>query len=605
MKKNFRFAFVGAIALLGAVGISSCSSSNDEVIDNPNYDPETNTVKTEFTLSLPNYFGSSTRQTATVAQTTGNFRGMQDMVLIPYNTTVSGETKPWKEKVFNIGIIGATAADGNYWNKETQKAKVYKNLDVPIGTNRFMFYGQATTSGTDYFTYGKLNALDFSTDAAKTTAASDINFALQPILSSYTFSETGDAKGWTICEYLKAIRVTTGISSTALISLLNSFQPKAASSASVQAAVDALWKQVIAIEGLSDADKNTIKGRIEGDTQSNATIDASNNVTLSAVNLTGYPANLYLPDGAVVFSWSNADPSVPSIKATDNLEVADLTKFVYPAALYYRANSTIGVSNKDNVSEKYGSYSWSEILSSSTEDGPTYTWTDASVSANTRSIALHDQIQYAVGRLDLSIQAVNGTLYDAEGQAVTVDGSGFPVSAVFVGGQKNVGYDFTPNSSSTTYTIYDKIMNGTIAAKGGSAVGTNHTLVLETTDATKQVNVAVELTNNSDRAFRGKDGIVPKGGKFYLVGILDLNAASGVTHPTAGVRSKVFEQDYTTTATFTIIQGTSAATPTPNTNTTGLGAAFNVLPDLAISQLEVAFSVDLDWTPGITFEVNL
>ena len=98
MKKNFRFAFVGAIALLGAVGISSCSSSNDEVIDNPNYDPETNTVKTEFTLSLPNYFGSSTRQTATVAQTTGNFRGMQDMVLIPYNTTVSGETKPWKER---------------------------------------------------------------------------------------------------------------------------------------------------------------------------------------------------------------------------------------------------------------------------------------------------------------------------------------------------------------------------------------------------------------------------------------------------------------------------------------------------------------------------
>ena len=148
-------------------------------------------------------------------------------------------------------------------------------------------------------------------------------------------------------------------------------------------------------------------------------------------------------------------------------------------------------------------------------------------------------------------------------------------------------------------------MNGTVAAKGNEAVGINHTLVLETAETTTQVNVAVELTNNSGTAFKGKDGIVPKGGKFYLVGVLDLNAPSGVTHPTAGNRSKIFEQDYTTTATFTIVQGVSAATPTPGTNNKGLGAAYNVLPDLAISQLEVAFSVDLTWKPGISFAVDL
>ena len=68
MKKLFNLALFGAIALTGAVGFSSCSSSSDEVINNPNYDPETNTVKTEFTISLPNYVGASTRQTDVITQ---------------------------------------------------------------------------------------------------------------------------------------------------------------------------------------------------------------------------------------------------------------------------------------------------------------------------------------------------------------------------------------------------------------------------------------------------------------------------------------------------------------------------------------------------------
>ena len=55
-----------------------------------------------------------------------------------------------------------------------------------------------------------------------------------------------------------------------------------------------------------------------------------------------------------------------------------------------------------------------------------------------------------------------------------------------------------------------------------------------------------------------------------------------------------------TKANFTITQGTFEVS-----NTTGLGAAYNVLPDLTVSQLEVAFSVDLTWIPGITFDVNL
>ena len=269
--------------------------------------------------------------------------------------------------------------------------------------------------------------------------------------------------------------------------------------------------------------------------------------------------------------------------------------------MYYRANSTIGVSSNSEVSKTFATTeSWSDITNSTK-----YTWTgdDAVVGAETRSIALHDQIQYAVGRFDLSIKAADATLYDNYGNSVTVDATnGFPVSAVIIGGQKPVKYDFTPTGT-ISYTIYDNVMNGTVAAKAETtASSVNHTLVLETETSAKQVNIAVELTNNTGSAFRGKDGTVPAGGKFYLVGILDLDATTGKT----GNRTKVFEQDYITSAVFTIVQGNAhGGTPTKDTNNTGLGAAFNVVPDLTASQMEVAFSVDLSWQQGLQFNIDI
>ena len=302
----------------------------------------------------------------------------------------------------------------------------------------------------------------------------------------------------------------------------------------------------------------------------------------------------------MTIDWTDSDD--PQINGSTGLDVIDLTKLVYPAALYYRANSTIGVSATETVSNNYGEASWETI--SNTSSTTYYTW-NGTVDGNTRSIALHDQIQYAVGRLDLKVAAENSTLYDANGTAVSVNTDGFPISAILIGGQKNVGYDFTPGSYTGTvnsYTIYDNVMNGTVAAKvTGTDGGTNRTLVLETasstleTGACKQVNVAVEMTNNTGAAFRGKDGDVPAGGKFYLVGVLDID-----NNKTSGDRTKIFEQDFITTASFTIKQGTPA-----DKNTKGLGAAYNVIPDLTISNLEVAFSVDLTWQSGLTFNVDL
>jgi hypothetical protein len=584
MKKNFKYALLGAIALTGAVSFSACSSSED-VVDNPDYNPETNSVKTEFTISLPNYFGSETRQTATIAQTTSSFRGMQDMVLIPYGDVVGDGSTPLFSKVFNLPAIDT-------WDLSSQNAKVYKTLDVPIGTKVFMFYGQAKVSGTN-FENGKLNA-----PTSFAGAASTYNFTLEPILASYTYNETTDTKGYAICNYLKTIRATTGITSLELSSLLANFKPTAASSASIQAAVEDLWTKVLAYNEADATGVSNIKSSIEGENQANAAITTgTNKVTLNADNLKGYPANLGIPDGAVAIDWST--PATPVINGpSTGLSVTDLTKYVYPAALYYRANSTIGVSSNTEVSKTFSSDSWATIANSDK-----YTWNNAVVSAETRSIALKDQIQYAVGRFDLSILAENATLYDNYGNPVTVEESGFPVSAVIIGGQKPVKYDFTPTGT-ISYSIYDNVMNGAVVAKVEVDPSTvNHTLVLETEESAKQVNVAVELTNNTGAAFRGKDGTVPENGKFYLVGTLDLTKTGEYTNSNS--RSKIFEQDYITKAVFTIKQGSAhGGEPAKDTNTTGLGAAYNVVPDLTVSQLEVAFSVDLTWKSGLEFAIS-
>ena len=47
MKKYFTYAFAGAIALTGAVGFASCSTSGEDVVSNinqPDYNPSNNSV---------------------------------------------------------------------------------------------------------------------------------------------------------------------------------------------------------------------------------------------------------------------------------------------------------------------------------------------------------------------------------------------------------------------------------------------------------------------------------------------------------------------------------------------------------------------------------
>ena len=95
MKKNFRFALLGATALMGAASFTACSSS-DEIVDNPDYNPETNTVKTQFTISFPENVAKTRQSAATVqnAENITSFRGMDNIVLYPFYATGDVNTDP-------------------------------------------------------------------------------------------------------------------------------------------------------------------------------------------------------------------------------------------------------------------------------------------------------------------------------------------------------------------------------------------------------------------------------------------------------------------------------------------------------------------------------
>jgi hypothetical protein len=91
------------------------------------------------------------------------------------------------------------------------------------------------------------------------------------------------------------------------------------------------------------------------------------------------------------------------------------------------------------------------------------------------------------------------------------------------------------------------------------------------------------LLNNSGQDFYGNDGLVPAGGKFYMVANLKVDANSAEP-------KRVFAQDYVTTANLTI---------------NSLQNAYVTIPDLRSTKLQLGLAVDLSWEAGLTFNVTI
>lgn len=623
MKKNLIYMGMGAMALVTPLLLSSCSSDDPSGQVAPT--PTGETVKTSFTLSvgLPKgngsngakgNFGTRMGEDVTQAQTSPVFRGMDNMTLIPF-TTGAAVTTSDNPAGSNINLPNATVNTLTQDQlTQTGNAHVYTDVSVPVGVRSFLFYGKAVdaTAGTDastapdMFKYGSLTTAGLSEGAP-----SGISFSPKQI-----YTGSADTKATSLATYLTTIAgssykdaqstehkwsavsadASTG-QGTALATLYTNFTSlTAGSSASVQAAVQELYTSLNSLLSGNQTDVNKgIINAIITNIKTGATVADNGTLTLNDT-YTGFPANINLPDGAVTVRFENGafTAQTSATYTTDGTQVAALSDYVYPANLWYRANTLIKTSDKVLTDKYTNGTAWDAILAN-------YDGGDGIVKNSTASIALKDQIQYAVGRLSMTVKVADGTLYDGNGETVTVPKEGFPVSAVLIGDQRKVDFQFAPVSKGEKqYTIYDKELTGINATTTGSSA--NNTLALET-PADENVNVLLELTNNTGKRFKGKDGYVPAGGKFYLLGTLKPSEGT-VDGKTSTTLKQVFKQDYVTTANFTIVNNTKDASTNPKQDN-GLGAAYNVIPDLRTPALSIGLSVDLTWQNGLTFNINM
>lgn len=614
MKKNFKYALLGAIALTGAVSFSACSSSED-AIDNPDYNPETNSVKTTITLSVnpanANASGNaSTRQTDAICQKDGSFRGITNMILVPSNAAVTADNETTNKIALEDFTFDAST-----------NHKLYSNKDVTVGVTHFLFLGKAknnaATSGSNIETKLASGYTENTISTAGTVGT--IAITPQPIATTTGSWATQTAA---LVTYLNSIADASGWKGNANTNLnewhtkFTRTTPTAGSASAILLMLQDMYRK---LEELKSSDATTvgnIRTAIKG--QADATEDDGTAILTWKANCAfkNFPTDLGLPEGAAQYKY-NATATTPTFEYVSDGSNATATavgNFIYPNELYYLTNTPIKASTSKTVDWPASAADWKNSVWTN--------WTDA-VAGGTKNIALKYNIQYGSALLSTQVKCKEATLYDNAknfGQdnnaSITItDDSNFKLTGVIVGGQPTlVGWNFLPAGTATfTYAVYDRLTETKVGTEYTTA---NHTLVFDDykTADEKDVNVCLEFLNNA-KDFYGKDGVILKGQKFYLIGKLNV---SGQTSPFDATGEEAigtedqedsyfpsralrgFIQDFTTTAQFTITNG-SADGNTPGS----LQNALSTIPDLRVTQQTIGLSVDVTWRKGLPFEVNL
>jgi hypothetical protein len=188
MKKQLFFAFISAFLLISAGVISSCSSSDSladepKVEDNPNFNPATNEVTTQFVFNVSNGNNASTRQSAVATQassslTTADFRGIDNSFVMCFKQNGDGKfvsTPITADKSFDMSTV---VSQGSLDNAHSRRVL---EMSLPLNTNSMMFYGRAINSSSEkssYSTYGHLDEYKVVDDL------SQVNFQLGRRLSA-------------------------------------------------------------------------------------------------------------------------------------------------------------------------------------------------------------------------------------------------------------------------------------------------------------------------------------------------------------------------------------------------------------------------------------
>lgn len=625
MNRMNNFLLMGSVALSGIVAFSACSSENDMGAEvNPTFDGKT--VKTQFALNVP-YGNTGTRMSADAAQQNSNFRGISNMKLLPFAEEPA--VSKTSTSLINLGVnTNAFESDGSDY--ANQGRYIYRDVEIPIGTKHFVFYGKATgteTTTTDpdkLFEKGYLSN-NLSGTTGTTVSLDNTNFALQKINETLDLNGATSGTDKSYRKVLKALQDVTGtkvtdgattiewnnITTSATDMKLNHAEKlwdafktlKAGSANSVR----------ITLENLKKSAGVTTRGATETPTADGDGLLKTlvKNIDVALTTLLGtdntFPADFNLPDGAIAVTYDNTSGNWKYNTPVDmNGASINYANITYPASLDYFVNSPAKARNDASTGLTDGI--WPEKDKWTKDETGIWTGWGDEVKNTTRTIALEKAIQYGVANLELTINAKTNKLLDnakANGgqvadQNVDVTGDKLVMTGVLIGGQPTkVEWNYEPKTGTTfDLTIYDKKMNGATTSAEGinvpvkpTASTHNYTLVLDNNNNTsaKSIYVAVELVNKTGIDFYGADGMIPAGGKFYLIGKLDPTDAATVGENPKNV-DRVFLKDYTTKASLTIKD---------------LKNAYNVIPDLRSTAISVGLAVNLEWQNGITFNVEI
>ena len=588
---------MGTVALAGLGVMSSCSSDDlgNDSTTNPG---ETKAVKTQFALNIPRANGG-TRMSDVNTQAKQNFLGMQDVRLYAFKTEPNASSS-------SVATFALANIDGI---TTAASSKIYSDVSVPVGTTHFLFYAHAPQGTTDAKKF-ELGVLDFTAPTTDATATNGISAALVAVKKEDTASPAA------LLGILNGVAGVTNWADADATSELGKLYAKytlakAGSANSIRLTLQSLYNNLGGIVTGANADAQTVAKAIRAKIAESftATTGTDGYVTL-AYKATGdvskYPNNINLPDGAVQLTFGTdkqfAYAAESNLTGIQNLNAS---KVCFPASIYYFQSSDLAATAKELDSNEWPktTTNWTAATAPWLKDATNLAegWT-SDVKATTRSIAMRKNINYGVANLATTVKCGAASLKDNDKftvtdpsefpGTVTVPPEGFTVTGLLIGGQPTkVGFNFQPASNDAfDYTIYDKELTG-IVAKNEVASTTNYTIVLPNDKGRgvaeqNPVNVAIELTNNSGVAFRGFDGIIPAGGKFYLVGQLAPKdqKVTGVENPA------VFMSDYMTTLKLTI---------------KSLKNAYNTIPDLRSTKLQLGLSVDLEWQTGIQFDVEI
>ena len=579
------------------------------------------TVNVKFIFSKLPHQGqkATTRMTSDVVQETGLDRGIEDVRVLCYNSyptatsTKIGEMIEFSNDEDEIIAIDSTGTE----------ISEFREVGVPVGTTHFGFYGTATGSYNTHegrMKYGVIEVAGLSKSSYQ--GNSGIRFKPVQICTS-TADFGGSEVGPRLLTLLNELISVTGTepapddqwATAGSIYLNEAYQRlielKALSSQHVSlilARVNKVVNQVPAGEPgrlLADAIMAKIASVCETPPTDNTTmLDLKESYQ-------GFPADIHLPMGAARIVWDATAKQfiVPDVQQYGKqFDILSMTDYCYPMNLQYQVLSDIVASDslvmmpslgeETSVAEK-----WKNLIDS------LYSGASSSVQNSTRSVAMKQQVNYAVGKLALKTRiASTDNMYDAKGKLVNVK-NGFTLKGYIIGGQREVDYNFQPVPGSKEFAIYDTSLNGgPQEVKRHDFTEENFVLGLGTS-ADKDIQIALELVNNGDD-FQGADGVIVHGATFYLVANL---APKEGTNYSSGSIDQVFSRDKATTVTLTIEGGypdtDGDGKPDPGIDEygrvrplKGLATATYGLPNLEVPKPTIGLSVNLSWEEGLWYD---